>query len=791
VATRLVALVAIPAILGLTLAGVLVARDVSSAAAYGRFGQVAGFGQQVTGLAQALESERDAAATFVAAGRPATGAAALRRQYASTDGWAAQVRRLAARLGSARLPARTRASAATALGSIAELPALRRSTAQGQASALDVTSSYSAAITGLFPVIDGTGDLSSVPVVISSVRALSSLSALKDQAWLQKSILNAALTQGTFAPGMLSALTVSRAQQASDLAMFRAAATSQESWALARTLAGSQARNAQAVEQRAIASGDGGTLALGPQATAQWQAGMSYTVGWLRHAEQQLAGWITANARAQQLSAQRSAIVTGGVAGAGLILVLVLALLIVRSVVLPLRRLAAETLDAAESRLPEEIRALTAESGRPLPVLPADPVAGDEIGQIAGAVGRLHQEAVRLAGEEARLRDSAGVLLASYFRRSHALHDRLLWLIDNMELSEDDPERLSRLFQMDNLATRMRRHSDIALVLAGFETPRLWTEPVALVDLLRAAASEIEEYDRIAFDVQPEVSVSESAAVDTVHLLAELLENATAFSSETTQVTASGYLDPGGGALISITDAGPGLPDDQLRWLNWQLGHPTLADERVAHQMGVFAIAHLAARQGISVVLTPAAGRGITAEVFLPAELIAAGVRPDDGGRELGAGYGRRAAAGAVGVDPRPFPHRITAGPEPPEPSWPEDRTPADGTATDSGTAEDGTAEDDEVPLELGAPVLPPRRGSRSVTVPEPAGPAPGGALPIFESVESEYGHARDLAGAAPAPAEPGTAPDEPAEAARSRLAGFQQGSRRARAMTQMERDAT
>ena len=143
----------------------------------------------------------------------------------------------------------------------------------------------------------------------------------------------------------------------------------------------------------------------------------------------------------------------------------------------------------------------------------------------------MHREAVRLAGEEARLRSSVSAMFVSLSRRSQSLLERLLRLIDSLELGEEDPERLSNLFRMDHLATRMRRNSENLLMLAGHEAPRRWAEPVPLVDVLRAASSEIEQYERIVLDVQPDVAVVGAGVADTVHLLAELLENATTFSA--------------------------------------------------------------------------------------------------------------------------------------------------------------------------------------------------------------------------------------------------------------------
>jgi signal transduction histidine kinase len=837
VACRLIVLVAIPAVLGLALTGLRVTGATRSAEAYGQVGRLAVLGQQVTGLAQAMEEERADTAAFIADGRPAAGLVALHRQYVITDGWAATVRRRILQFGRG-YPAQTRARAATVLASIAELPGLRRHAVQSQAPALAVINGYSAATAGLFPVNDGIADLSGNSALITSVRALGSLSRMKDQASQQQAILGAALAEGHFGPGALTALTIAQAQQASDLVSFRSSATPEESWALTDTLAGPLAGQARAVEQRATAVGNG-TLALGAHASQQWRAGMSYTVGWMRHAEQQLAAWITAYAQALQRSAMRSAIVTGGAALAALILVLLATMIIARSMVRPLRRLETAALDVAGARLPAEVRSLgvAGNSGHPLPVTPIDVLSTDEIGQVARAFDRVHREAVRLAGEEARLRGSVSAIFASFFRRSHSLLERLLRLIDSLELGEDDPERLASLFQMDHLATRMRRNSDSALVLAGHETPRRWTEPVTLVDVLRAAVSEIEQYNRVILNVQSGVSVSGSAAADTVHLLAELLENAIAFSPKTTQVIVSGHIVRGGGSLINITDGGMGMPEEHLRQLNWQLAHPPLADAAVARHMGLFAVAHLAARHGINVALGLQPGGGTTAEVHLPAALVSQGARPGgwpgQTGEVLRAGVGGGAGAVAAAADPRPSAPRFAAGPDfavGPEIAMP-----------------------DAVPLTLGAPLpSPAQAASFAVAESEPVGTELGGTLPIFESVESDFSYTRSrgllrpnelqadqptLAGqpaaasaswasvadgrraaaAADTPVVggltsaglpqripqanlvPGAAVDretrhataaESAQIALGRLASFQQGSRRARAVARMDRDA-
>src|SRR6266851_3264380 len=194
VACRLIVGVAIPTVLGLALTGLRVTDATRSAEAYGQVGRLAVLGQQVTGLAQAMEDERAGTAAYIGDRRPAADLLALHREYVITDGWAATVRRLVLQLGRG-YPAQTRASAATVLVSIAELPGLRRRAAQSQASALALINGYSAATAGLFPVNDRIADRSGNSALITSVRALGSLSRMKDHASQQQAILDAALAQ--------------------------------------------------------------------------------------------------------------------------------------------------------------------------------------------------------------------------------------------------------------------------------------------------------------------------------------------------------------------------------------------------------------------------------------------------------------------------------------------------------------------------------------------------------------------------------------------------------------------
>jgi hypothetical protein len=175
---------------------------------------------------------------------------------------------------------------------------------------------------------------------------------------------------------------------------------------------------------------------------------------------------------------------------------------------------------------------------------------------------------------------------------------------------------------MDHLATRMRRNSENLLVLAGHEVSRRWTQSVALVDVLRAAVSEIEQYERVTLNVQPGISVRGQAVNDVVHLIAELAENASSFSAADTPVKVSGHLLNSGGVLLDITDQGVGMGAEEMAHANWRLDNPPVVDVAVSRRMGLFVVARLAARHGIRVRLRPASAGGLTALVWLPDEVI-------------------------------------------------------------------------------------------------------------------------------------------------------------------------
>ena len=265
---------------------------------------------------------------------------------------------------------------------------------------------------------------------------------------------------------------------------------------------------------------------------------------------------------------------------------------------------------------------------RPSRSSPIDVTSTDEVGEVARAFDQVHREALRLAANEAMLRGNVNAMFVSLSRRSQSLVERQIRLIDELEQGEQDAERLSNLFRMDHLATRMRRNSENLLVLAGHETVRRWGKPVTLVDVLRAAVSEIEQYERVSLNIQPGTSVAGNAVNDVVHLLAELLENATSFSPGDTPVKVAGHLLNSGGVLLDITDQGVGMGAEEMAHANWRLENPPVVDVAVSRRMGLFVVARLAARHGIRVRLRQPELGGLTALIWLPDTLISQEITP-------------------------------------------------------------------------------------------------------------------------------------------------------------------
>jgi signal transduction histidine kinase len=652
VSWRLIALMAVPTIAAIWLGGIQIADAYNSARTDQQVEQLADLGNADTQLSYAMEDERDALAGYIAEGRPGGSALSqVQAQYQTTDTRAARVRTLAAAIGST-YPAQVQADAQDVIDRLNDLPKVRSAATETAVPSLPVIGDYSAAISTLFTLNDQIALGSSSSTLATSVRALGALSRAEDEATQQRGILYAALLAGQFEPGAAGTLSNAQAQQSAELTEFQEDATISEQEVYSNTVAGTDVDLAASMESQAISSAGGGTTlvvaapaGVGSPAAA-WQADMSTTVGQMRAVEQGLVASIIAQAHSLHSSATRSMIDTMIVVLAVLIIVLMITIIVARSMVRPLRKLRTGALEVAGLRLPEAVRRMSETDGEgvSLEVEPIDVDSSDEIGEVARAFDQVHREALRLAANEAALRGNVNAMFVNLSRRSQSLVERQIRLIDDLEQGEQDPERLASLFQMDHLATRMRRNSENLLVLAGHDESRRWNQPVALVDVLRAALSEIEQYERVTLNVQPGISVRGQAVSDVVHLTAELVENATSFSAAETPVTIAGHLLSSGGVLLEITDQGVGMGAEEMAHANWRLDNPPVVDVAVSRRMGLFVVARLAARHGIRVRLRPAASGGLIALVWLPDEAI----MHDAADGSPGLRQGDTAALGAV-----------------------------------------------------------------------------------------------------------------------------------------------
>jgi signal transduction histidine kinase len=313
------------------------------------------------------------------------------------------------------------------------------------------------------------------------------------------------------------------------------------------------------------------------------------------------------------------------VSGAGLLGLLVTILvttLVGRGIIRRLRGLERSALTLAENQLPDVISRLR--RGDDVDVSAEAPplrVGRDEIGRVGQAFHLVRQTAIGAAVDEARLRRGLNDVFRSLARRSQSLLHRQLALLDQMERRATDPEALDDLFRLDHLTTRMRRHAEGLVILAGAPPGRAWSSPVRMVDVMRGAIAEVEDYARVAVATRSQAALAGSAVADVIHLLAELIENATTLSPPYTSVRVSGDTVASGFA-IEVEDRGLGISPARLAELNERLARPPEFNPSDSEQLGLFVVSQLAKRHGIQVTLRASPYGGTAAVALIPEHLV-------------------------------------------------------------------------------------------------------------------------------------------------------------------------
>ncbi|HJY58428.1 MAG TPA: nitrate- and nitrite sensing domain-containing protein, partial [Streptosporangiaceae bacterium] len=625
---RLAALIAVPLLTAVVLGGLTIRGDVNNWQATGRVQHLTQLNSAVVKYIQALEDERDYSVASTA--NRSAFSARLRTAQRVTDGAAAEVTALAdgITVGGGYQLAAVQAVNAVQVGA-ETLPLVRKAVADPLFPSTAIMQVYT--VNMIQPANTFTSVVGNEATNTDLRRDVNSLGALlqvEDSKSVERALMLRAVSfpQPSLSSDDDASLLQAQQQDKADLANFNASVDLAEQQNYSNTVTGQPVDVVG--QQESLA--EGLLTGSGPHRLTQQQASvlaeanvnhdMSFTIGKVRQVADELTGNIAALANTARTNAGTDLLVTSLVTLLLLLLVLLISILVARSLTRPLRKLRTDALDVAGRRLPEMVLRLSQSEGsdESIDIEPIGVTSTDEIGEVARAFDQVHREAVRLAADEAMLRGNLNAMFINLSRRSQSLIERQLSLIDSLEQSEQDSGRLSSLFRLDHLATRMRRNSENLLVLAGHEVTRRWSHPVPLVDVLRAAVSEIEQYERVVLNVQPGIVVVGQAVNDVVHLVAEIVENATAFSPEDTQVYVSGQPLSSGGVLLDITDNGVGISDQEMSHANWRLDNPPVVDVAVSRRMGLFVVGRLAARHGVRVRLRHAQVGGLTALIWLP-----------------------------------------------------------------------------------------------------------------------------------------------------------------------------
>lgn len=294
-----------------------------------------------------------------------------------------------------------------------------------------------------------------------------------------------------------------------------------------------------------------------------------------------------------------------------------------RSLIDELKRLQSSAVELAEVRLPRLVERLRrGDDVDPAQTPELDGARTAEVAAVARAFSGVQRTAVEAAVGQATLRKGVGQVFLNLARRNQALLHRQLSLLDSMERKADDPDTLENLFKLDHFTTRMRRHAENLIILSDAAPGRRWRDPVPIYDVARSAVLEVEDYTRVTIQPMPGAPLLVGNAVtDVIHLIAELVENATVFSPPNTTVQVRG-LTAANGFAVEVEDCGLGIEPAVLAELNAQLATPPEFDLAGSDRMGIFVVSRLAARHGIRVTLRPSPYDGTTAILMLPASLL-------------------------------------------------------------------------------------------------------------------------------------------------------------------------
>jgi signal transduction histidine kinase len=637
-----VALIVIPTAVALALGGLRVYEAADSTVTHAHIQSRAEVGVLIVQLANQLGRERTASAIYISdnadpARRSDELRSALDEERAASQDLQTTLEARLEDLGEMDGGlAQTRLS--TMNSQLGTLGSLRDEVDETRITVLPVVTKYRTISRALADFNQTIADQTDDTELREAVRALTALSSARDQLSYETALMSHSLTRNTMTGGISEAIDSSRARYENEISNFIQAASPAQRAVFDEHFTGLEVSQVSTMRMRVMYRAERGDSLTGVTANdgpEDYAAIADVALGHLQTVEEEIADGISQSAGDLRLDATMRAFVDLAVVLLVLAAVFVLTSLVVRSLVRPLRTLEDGARRVAQRDLPEAINRMQEAGTAPdsVRLTPIEVDTHDEIGEVARAFDDVHRVALTLASDEAALRSNVNAMFVNLSRRSQTLVERQLRLIDGLEQSEQDSDRLSDLFQLDHLATRMRRNNENLLVLSGQDNTRKWAQPVPLVDVLRGAVSEVEQYERVNVRAPSHISVLGRPVNDVIHLVAELVENATSFSPHDTEVLVSAKTLDNGGVQVDVTDSGIGMAPDDLAAINARLAAPPVIDVAVSRRMGLFVVSRLAHRHGVRLRLQEAHGGGTTAVVIFPPDLL---ITPVEGQHALG-----------------------------------------------------------------------------------------------------------------------------------------------------------
>jgi signal transduction histidine kinase len=623
--TKLFAVLLIPTVVALALGSLRVQSDLGNATDFNRLANQIQLEASVADLVQQLQRERDLSTSHVASGKQVDRVVLdrqLRRVNDTSDSLNSKITELSGDLDP-DVAQRFRRAA----DQLKRLNSLRNAVRDTQYPSDAVLRTYSESVESLLDLgeqaIAGIND----PELVRLHLATNAIARIKEQESRKRGIMLDVFQRGQFTSGQQRVLLAANAELEAARNDFRKSATPEQAKIYDDTVTGLIVDTANDMQESALnlAAANQSLSSLRPE---KWDIAATLTVNLTRDVENLLLEQLQNRTNELTGQARAAAFRDSGLVLGFLLLAIVMALFVARSILNPLRILRRTALSVADHGLPEAVERILADPNPQAAALNAiDPVpisTREEVGQVARAFDAVHGEAVRLAAQQALLRDNVNAMFVNLSRRSQALVERQLNLIDRLEQDEQDPDQLASLFELDHLATRMRRNSENLLVLSGTDLSRRLTRPVPAAEVLGAAVSEVEQYARVQVGQTPELTVQGRAVNDLVHLIAELLDNATAFSDPVTKVTVRTARTRKGELAIEIQDRGVGMSEQDIIDANERLADPPDVDVAVSRRMGLYVVARLAKRHEIRVRLRANEDieGGTTALVIVPDTLV-------------------------------------------------------------------------------------------------------------------------------------------------------------------------